>query len=287
MFIQDMYQGIMPYRHVGDQGSEFAVNLDQEDTGLERTVACALDREGYRHDLADALCEFVRTAAQELFTYGRVAYEIVYDTDEVGDRDGFRFASIHPLSLRKILGRYYQVIPWWIAKRSRCKAGITKLPTDRILCIDFPRELGGRKQIRRILSRLTALGRELIPNFHMESMRNNKNLGFDLEEYVRAKYLEKAHLTRGLGWHQRQYSENRILEYYLFHRSLRAALSGAIIREHILDAVNTALSGPILSLNVRIVMSGLPRADQIRSEFKRLESGKLNFSQLHKQIKVL
>ena len=118
-------------------------------------------------------------------------------------------------------------------------------------------------------------------------MKNNENLGFDFEEYTRAKYLEKARLTRDLGWHQRQYSDNRILEYYSVHRSLRAALSEAIIREHVLNAVNTALNDPMLSLNVRIVMSGLPTADQIRSKFKRLESENLSFSQLSKQIQAL
>ena len=287
MFIQDMYQGIMPYTHVATQGSEFAVRLDRGDAGLEQTVAGMLDGQGYRCHLADALCDFVRDATQELFTYGRAAYEIVCVPDAADARDGFKFVRIHPLSLKKFLGRYYQVIPWWVAKRSHCKAGITKLPTPRILCIDFPKELGGRKQIRRILRRLAALGRELVPTFHMKSMENNENIGFDLEEYTRAKYLEKAHLTRNLGWHQRQYSDNRILEFYSVYRSLRAALSQAIIREHVLDAVNTALSDPMLPLNVRIVMSGLPTADQIRSKFKRLESGNLSFSQLYEQVKVL
>ena len=287
MFIMDMFEGIMPYTHGGGQGSKFAVRLDREDAALERTVAGALDRQGYRHHLADALCDFMRDAAQELFTYGRAAYEIVCVPDAAGARDGFEFASIHPLSLKRFLGRYYQVIPWWVARGSHCKAGITKLPTGRIICIDFPKELGGRKQIRRILSRLTALGRILIPHFHVEAIRNNENLGFDLDEYQRAKYLEKARLTKDLGWHQRQYLDNRILEYYSVHRYLRDALSKAIIREHVLDAVNATLSDPMFNLNARIVMSGLPTADQIRSEFKRLESGNLSFKELNKRISVL
>ena len=39
---------------------------------------------------------FIRDSAQELFTYGRSAYEIVCDTDAAGARDGFKFVSIHP-----------------------------------------------------------------------------------------------------------------------------------------------------------------------------------------------
>ena len=101
MFIQDMYQGIMPYTHEVTQGSGFAVNLDRGDAELERTVAAALCGGGYRYNLAGALRDFVRDAAQELFTYGRVAYEIVCDTDLAGVRNSFKFVSIHPLSLKK------------------------------------------------------------------------------------------------------------------------------------------------------------------------------------------
>ena len=54
-------------------------------------------RQGYcLYHLEDALCDFIRDSAQELFTYGRSAYEIVCDTDVAGARDGFKFVSIHP-----------------------------------------------------------------------------------------------------------------------------------------------------------------------------------------------
>ena len=286
MFVQDMYQGIMPFTHVTTKGSKFTVKLDRGNGLQERMVAAALDSKGYRWDLADAFCDFVRISAQELFTYGRTVYEIVYDTNSVGTRDGFKLVRVHPLSVKQFLGCYYQVIPWWIAKRSRCRAGIKKLPADRILCIDYPKELGGRNQIRRILRRLVALGKEIIPQFHMESLINNENLGFDLEKFVQAKFVEQAQLTRDLGWHQREFTGKRILEYYSVHRHLRDALSKAIVREYILNAVNTALNGAIVHLNGRIVVNGVLTADQIRAEFKRLESGNVSFSELVNRVSV-
>ncbi len=286
MFIQDMYQGIMPFVHLQRQGSSFVVKLNPVMAEKEQLITEAFDRRGYRHDLTDALCDFIRSATHSLFVYGKIIYEIVYEKDEEGNLTSFEFANIYPLSVRKIFGNFFQIIPWWIAKHSHVKVGIYKIPKEKIVYIEFPKSLGGRRGLKKILSRLSILGKEIIPSFQMDVMKDNKNIGFDLNKYLKEKYLEKAQLTKTLGWRQRKIPDNEILEYYAMYRNLHYSLSQAIIREHILDAVNEALNGSLLDLGTKIVMEGVPNSSQIRSEFKALEVGDIEFMDLYKRTTV-
>ena len=283
MFIQDMYQGIMPFTHIHREGPQFTARLDPGNRELENIVAEALKQEGYQPNLTEALCDFIQSTTHSLFTYGYVTYEIVYETDANGRITSFEFVYVLPLSIRKIFDDYYQVIPWRVAKHSHVKVGIRKIPTQRLLYIEFPKELGGRRNLRNILKRLSVLGKEIIPNFQMETMKNGQNIGFDLKQYVREKYLEKAQLTKCLGWNQRKIPDDEILEYYSIYRHLHFALSQAIIRERILESVNNVLNGKILNLGVKIVMEGVPTSHQIKAEFKALRTGDLEFVKLFKR----
>jgi hypothetical protein len=282
MFVQDMYSGIMPFTHIVGQGREFVARLESSDPQLTQLVAQGLTHRGYRNNLADSLTDFVRTCAQSLFVYGKCIYEIVIARDEVGKIAHLEFANVYPLSMVRLVGHYYQLIPWWVAKHSHVKVGIRRIPKDKILHIEFPRELGGRRKLKHIIRRLSSLSGETIPSFQMKALENYENTGFDLNKYTSTKYLEKAQLTKSLGWNQRGALENNILEYYSMYRRLNFSLSQAIIREHILDRLNQALIGSLLDLNTRIVVTGIPKSDDIRREFERLASGNLSFADLVK-----
>jgi len=286
MFVQDMYQDIMPFTHVRGKESQFVVRTEPESYALADIIAKALSQSGYRHSLSEALCEFIRKTTHSLFIYGRAAYEIVYERDAKGRITSFEFMDICPLSLKRIFGSYFQIIPWWIAKHSHVKVGIKRIPNHKMLFIEFPKELGGRRTLKKILKRLSVLGREIIPGFQMEAMKTHQNIGFDIEEYTRTKYLEKAQLTKHLGWHQRKIPDDEILEYYSLYRHLRFSLSQAIIREHILDLINKALNGKVLNLGVKVVMQGIPTAEQIKAEFKTLRDGNLEFVKLYERTNI-
>lgn len=284
MFVEDMHSGIMPFTRLHRGQSQFDVHLDPNRDGLEALIAEALH--GDRYDLTDTLCDFIREAAQSLFFYGRIAYEIVYECDVDGRVLKFSFASINPLSITRIFDRYLQLIPWWVARRSHVKAGIRRIPKDKMLYIELPQELGGRKGIEKILKRLSALGKELIPDFHMSAMKENRNIGFDLNKYTKEKYLEKARITRHLGWNQRKIPDNEILEYYSLYRRLKFALSQAIVREQLLEAINQAINGPLLNLGTKILMEGIPNSKQIAAEFQVLKAGNLEFQELFKRTTI-
>lgn len=285
MFVEDMYTGIMPFSHIRAEGRTFSATIEPFNQELEDLVAEALNRQGYKHSLADALCDFVRNAAHSLFFYGAVAYEIVYETDSRGNVTRFSFVDVHPLGIKKIFGSYFQIIPWGTAKRSHVKVSLIRIPKNKMLYLEFPKELGGKRGLRRILRRLANLSRQIIPNFQMEAMKENKDLGFDFGMYAKGKYLEKARLTRYLGWNQRKIPDNEILEYYSMCRYLKQKMSQAIVREKIIDVINQTLNGPILNLGIRIVTEGLLTVTQIKEEFEMLKGGNVEFMDIFEKTR--
>lgn len=282
MFLEDMHLGIMPYSLTRSTG-QFSVNLVPSDSQLENVLAEALDHKGYRHRLSEAVCEFIRNATYSIFMYGQVVYEIVYEKDSSGNLIRLEFLDIHPLSIKRIFGSYYQFIPWWVAKGSGVRAGIKKIPREKIMFIKFPRELGGRRKLVHILKTLSSLDKAIVPEFYMKAFAGNENIGFDFNEYVRAKYLESAKVTRNVGWNQRKFRDTEILEYYSMYRHLRFAFSQALIREHLLKSVNQVLNSQPLNLSVQIVIEGVPKSSEIMKEFNRLQAGDLSFTDLMKR----
>jgi len=286
MFTEDMYQGIMPFNYVRKNGTQFEVTIEPYDGAVESNIAEVLDKRGYRQDLRESLCDFIRNVAQTLFFYGRDIFEIVYDKDSNGKINNFQFVSVYPQSIKRIFGRYYQVIPWWVAKRSRGRAGIKRIPKNKIMIVDFPKELGGRRALRKIIGNLSRLSKDLIPEFQMEAMKDNRNIGFDLSQYVRSKYIEKAQLTRMFGWHQRKIPDDEILEFYSIYRHLRYAYSQAVIREHILDALNRTLGESVLNLPYKIIMTGIPTSKDINHELEIFYKGELKFTDLFNRTSI-
>jgi hypothetical protein len=155
-----------------------------------------------------------------------------------------------------------------------------------MMLIDFPEELGGRRALKKILKRFSFLSKEMIPKFQMEAIQSNRDIGFDLTQYIHSKYIEKGQLTARFGWHQRKIPDDESLEFYSIYRHLRFASSQAIIREHILDSINKALNGPILNLGTKLVMRGIRSSVQIKSEYKTLHDGDLEFVELFKKTSI-
>ena len=76
---------------------------------------------------------------------------------------------------------------------------IIKIPAEKILRIDFPKQLGGKRKLQSMLRRLWQLSKEIIPKFQMDAMKENKQISFNFEDYQKGMYLEKAKLTSVFG----------------------------------------------------------------------------------------
>ena len=284
MFVEDMYLSIMPFSSQRD--SQLMVKLEPDNQELERIISDALDTRGHQHRLSDALADFVRNTVRSLFIYEKVLYRIVYATNTNGRVNSLEFIYPHPLSIRKIFGNYYQTSPWPVAEVPNQTVSVKKIPREEVLLIEFPKELGGKRTLRKIIKRLSVLGKEIAPDFYMEVVQKNQDIGFSLGKYAKAKFLEKAQLTKRFGWNQRRRSDEEILEYYYLYRHLYFALSLAIIRENIIETINHILNGPLLNFGAKIIVEGIPTAQQIRDEFEILESGNVEFGDLYKRTNL-
>jgi len=281
MFIEDMFTGIMPFMlYTGVREKHPVTVTPSISRQKELVVAGGISSRGYPTFLGDALCDFIRDAAHILFQDGIVIYEIIYKKNKAGEIESFSFEHIEPFGLFKFLGNYYQFISWLDAKASHTKVQIIKIPKEKILRIDFPKQLGGRRKINKILKRSGDLGKELFPDFQMKAMEKQENTGFNSNDYSETKYLEIANLTKELGWNQRQLSTNHITEYYALLRTLRQKKVEALVRETIFTKLNEALNGSCLNFGIQVSMDNLFSVADIETRLKTLQKGNVTFMDL-------
>jgi len=278
MFVEDMHNTIMPFLHVMREGGQtFDATVDPANHAIEEIITEGLVGRDHFRGLPDALCDFVRHAAQTLFYTGLATYEIVRTKNDKNEYEGFYLVPIYPLSLKKFLGNYYQIVPSSERKVGVTKTGIIRIPKEKILCIEMPKELGGQRKLRKMLKRLYKLSQKSFPDFHVETMRKGKNIGFNLKEYDYEKYLEQAFLTKAFGWNQRRVPDENILEHYSLRLRLKKVRAQAIVREKIIESINQALNGPLLNLHTKIVVKGIWTKTESEEELARLNAGDVEF----------
>ena len=287
LFVEDMYTGIMPFMIYRGEREKYPARIEPAaTTQKQRLIASGISQRDYTHFLEDAICEFVRTTAHGLFSDGVVFYEIVYKKNEADEIESFDFELLQPFYLFRLWKTYYQVVPWWEAKESRIRAQIVKIPAEKILRIDFPKQYGGKRRIYSLLKRLYQLSKEIIPEFQMQAMGKNENIGFDLNEFSRVKYLEIAKLTKQFGWSQRQRSDNYITEYYSMVRFLRSKKLEAAIRTHIVTKLNEALNRAPLNLNEKVIIENLFSVEAVEEQEKLLKEGHVKFMDIFNTLKI-
>lgn len=282
MFVEDMHLRSIPFSRY--DSIDFTAKLTPENIELERIIADSISNKDFRHGLTESLEELIREGSQMLFSHAELFYEIECEHDQEGKITKLDFHFVWPPTMKKVFGTYFQVIPWSAAKHARVKAGIRHVPKERILHITPPKELGGKRRLRKIVKRLASLSSVVMPDFQMKAMEKNKSVGFDLDLYTKRKYMEKAILTKPYGWNQRQYQDNNILEYYSIHRYLTQALAMAVVRKQFVDKLNEALNGSYINAGVSIALEGnLPTKESLLTEYKKLSEGNVKFVDLIKK----
>ena len=287
MFAQDMYTGIMPFMHYKGEREKYPARIEPTITAQkQRLIIKGVSQHEHTYFLEDAICETIRETAQVLFSDGVAFYEIIYKKNGNGEIKSFKFEFLQPFYLFRFWKNYYQIVPWWEAKESHIRVQIIKIPAEKILRIDIPKPYGGRRKIHRLLKRLYQLSKELIPKFQMDAMGKNENIGFDLNEFSRVKYLEIAKLTGKFGWNQRHRSDNYITEYYSIKRFLRGKKLEAATRTYILKKLNEVLNREPLNLNVKIVIDNLFSVEDVEKQEKLLAKGNVKFIDIFNSLKI-
>ncbi|PIR94941.1 hypothetical protein COT95_01400 [Candidatus Falkowbacteria bacterium CG10_big_fil_rev_8_21_14_0_10_37_6] len=282
MLIEDIYTSIMPFTHVSPKKEGFSIAIDVDDKNKQSLIAGGLSDRSYSVWLDDAVSEFIRMTALSLLNDGVNYYEIITNKSKTGQIEKFDLYSIGSSHIFRWFNNYYQIVPWWIAQKYHLKVGIIKIPKNKILKIKFPKELGGKSRLAKIMKRLWWLGKEFTPSFQMDAMKENKDIGFDLNKYADTKNIEIDKVTTIYGWNHRGYLEKRVLEYYSMKRYLGLKKTQAILRRTILDKINEAINGPELNLNCKVVINGLPDEKTIDEFQQKLSKGDVEFMEIFK-----
>lgn len=285
MFIEDMYHRTVPFLPNRSDRENYPVTIEPADQVKEEMISSGISSRGYSVFLADAVNDFIRTAAHVLFQEGVVFYEIIYEKDETGKVTNFDLELIHPVYFFRLLSNYYQIIPWWVAKESHVRVQVVKIPCEKILRIDFPKEIGGKRNLIKTLKRLDRLGKEVIPQFHMDAMKKNMESGFDLAQYNTKKYLEIAQLTTFSGWNQRGSFSGNITEYYFMLRHVTEKRTLTILRDTILSKLNETFNRTPLNLGVKVIVHNLLSISDVEAQIKKLKTGDIAFKDIIDALK--
>lgn len=287
MFVEDMYTGIMPFMIYQGEREKYPARVSPQITPQkQRMIASGISRRDHTHFLEDGICEFVRSTAHSLFSDGVVFYESVYKKSEAGEIESFEFEYVDRYYLFRLGNNYYQVVPWWEAKESRTRVQIVKIPAEKVIRIDLPKQYGGKRRIYMLLKRLYELSKVLIPQFQMDAMGKNENIGYDHNEFDKAKFLEIAKLTKKFGWNQRSRSNKYITEYYQILRFLRNKKVEAAVRTHLINKLNEALNRSPLNLGVTVTMENLFTVEDVQEQEKLLKEGNVKFMDIFNALKI-
>lgn len=270
MFQEDIHTAILPMRG-WHPASKFQINVTPADAAAAAMIALALPGEyGPTSDIHDAVTHFFERATLYLTWYGKVLYEIAFDYDENPKPVAFRLVQVPNACIHDATAFCWQFLS--AARRhemgvkntdrrilSRTLDSVRLIPRSRMLIIEMPRELGGSRGLLRTMRALSHASRSAFPELAIAELnQSGPKSGFDFAVHRKETELHVARATRFIGWPMRSTADETTLEFYRLHRYLRFERSKIIIRDHILDRLNDALSraGKELGFNARIALSG-------------------------------
>lgn len=305
MFIEDLHLGIMPIGWRPER-YKFQCTLEPSSDEVEKLIINGLPTShATPYYFTESICEFVEEATHLLSYYGKAYYEIayVYEDDKKAKIKGFQLINISNNNIKDTLGFYWQYIPKEVLEyRKRERVFISQdeddketerrfiwLPKKSIFTLNFPRQLGGKRQLKNILSGLRWASQETVPKFYMKDMEVQKQpKGYDFSTYRDNQDIFVLKLTRRLGWPARSLSSDKLLEFYTLYRYLKFARTQAVLREYIINKLNTLLCklGKTIGFKAKIVISNCISSEQLEKSMNDLIDGKLQFSEVVKLTRI-
>ncbi|MCB9811982.1 hypothetical protein H6783_03650 [Candidatus Nomurabacteria bacterium] len=285
MFVDDITLGIMPMTGFRN-GDRYITHSEPALTREEiQIIAEGLsERRGYAHDLTYSICDFVQRMSKQLLMYGEVYFEVVKELDENGSLAGFELKIVPSHNLYRIGKSYFQIISPRDAKEAHVGIQVIKIPADKILVLNLPNELGNKRKLYKNLQRLYMASKETIPEFQMQAMQNEQNIGFNAEEFQKNKYIQAAILTKKFGWDQREgiTRKNHTTEYYSIYRYIVKKKAQLIIRDKLIDFINEALER--MEINSKVSIENLYTMEDVERQFQRLREGNVRFIDIHNEL---
>ena len=172
MLIEDVHLQVMPLGK-GWSKRDFDISLSPHSDEFASLVANALEPDNYQ-GLTDAVCHFVREAAQAAMTYGRAVHEVVRMRDGSETLRAAEFAYVPPESIERIGDECLQRVPVEIAAQWDIPVMI-RVPADSIAIFEPPLK---PRELRRMLEALAVANRPELLDFVEAEMRGEASVGY-------------------------------------------------------------------------------------------------------------
>lgn len=272
MFTEDLSNGLMPYPRRLEPGS-FSVSVGNDPRGIE--LLQSLSRHDRFFSNEELLCNAVNELGRYLVWEGRAIYQII--PDDIDSRI-LRLSRCTPVRVFRLAGYYIQHVPG--ADRAEFSSAFLFARKSKVWEIGIPDILGGIRAYRNVLKGLKRY-KGAFPEFLTEDLHAQRATpNFEAGEYIRCKKAVKARLTRVWGWPGRDTSLDHETEFFHFYRTVTFRWSQAILRNHIVNALNELFRR--LQFNSEITMTGIPTPESILEIRNKMEQGEITFGEAYK-----
>lgn len=291
MFIEDLHLGIMPIGGRSDNPN-FAVKIDPYSTEIGEFIRLGLPtHHGEPRSLTEAVCDFIDMAAHILASHGKAYYELIYffTDDNKNKIEGFMIENIPNRCIKENLGFYWQLIPNEVLEHKENLKRFIWLSKDDLVVLSIPKELGGVRKFKKLLSDLQWLSECSVPRFAIEDMAIQKQTaGYDFSTYRKNQETCLAKITRHLGWNGRGSFDGQTLEFYQLYRILSFQKTRAILREYIMHNLNRALEkiGEKMGFKCEIRLEGISTHEDYNNYMRQLIDGSLQFSEVIERMRI-
>lgn len=282
MLREDISHRLIPYGHRSNHWPDYKVSVEPHSEEATAALLEGLALEEREYELNSVFGGFVRRVADLILYQGEAFFEIVFDDDT--EPKGFLIAPFPPGEVKVYEGVVTQIIPREVQAARQLVEPFVEIPERSVLRISFPPTLGGKRAALKLTSSLEALGSSIMPEFaEGDFTRVTQEFGFNVSNnYRELRDVALAKATAALGWDARSLMDNKITEFYKFHRNLRFSYSMALLREHVLHRLNTVVSPALgrIGLKGLLVVSGLPTSKLFEAKLQELVEGSLCFKEV-------
>jgi hypothetical protein len=295
-FIEDVRLYVMPIGGESRARPDFSIELVPDSPVARSIITYAFAPRDYYHyysGVTKAISGFIQENAFTLAYEGVLYYEIAKGewpagaVEPRGIENGSCFKeAFKPLYIPgrviRLANYYLQIVP--PAEWARTGKKIAAIPASDVWLLRIPSELGGPRKHRTLLKTLVRASTPL-PDFVSEALNGLSEIrDFSLGSFHRQQHLAVASESASWGWPARALWRESTLEYFYYHRHLRFALSMAILREHIIDSINSLLER--VDFPSRLVLKGLPTPSEIKGYIEKLEKGEMTFDDAWKAVEI-
>ena len=285
-FREDLARFVMP--HTASRSSTgakyFEAKLLGEKEDCEKFKQL-LSELGVRHRYdADYLCDLINKISSNLTNSGSLYFEVL--------RSKIRpnLHMLHRFNSPKIYNFFFAYLQ--ISKNSDSGYvydGDNDEPKNKFLnykfafisrkkawVVNFPESLGGKRNYKKILSKLDKHG-DMPDEFSLPDSSGRTVEGFDFKFASKNTVVFREFLTKNFGYNFRGSSDEYITEFLMVHRYVKHHITKSIIRKHIIDELNSLTLR--LGIKTNVVVSGLPSENYLRAVQYKLSNRRISFKQ--------